>query len=111
MPALPFVSSCQGWSCILFALLFVTETKIAHDAGEKMRVNFALAKQVSFEEGVIANGVDKPRNAAREVMEKDKEVLFAYLYGSYAQDSVRFESDIDVAVYLKPSDIKEYIKK
>jgi predicted nucleotidyltransferase len=47
----------------------------------------------------------------KKVMEKDKEVLFAYLYGSYAQDSVRFESDIDVAVYLKPSDIKEYIKK
>jgi len=47
----------------------------------------------------------------KKVMEKDKEVLFAYLYGSYAQDTAHFESDIDVAVYLKSSDIKEYIKK
>ena len=31
----------------------------------------------------------------KEVMEKDKEVLFAYLYGSYAQDSIHFESDSD----------------
>ncbi len=47
----------------------------------------------------------------KEVTEKDKEVLFAYLYGSYARDSVHFESDIDVAVYLRPSDVKGYIKK
>jgi len=47
----------------------------------------------------------------KKAMEKDKEVLFAYLYGSYVRDPVRFESDIDVAVYLKSSDIKEYLKK
>ena len=47
----------------------------------------------------------------KEVMEKDKEVLFAYLYGSYAQDSIHFESDIDVAVYLKSADLKRYSKK
>ena len=47
----------------------------------------------------------------KEGMEKDENVLFAYVYGSYARDSIHFESDIDVAVYLKTSDIKEYIKK
>jgi predicted nucleotidyltransferase len=46
-----------------------------------------------------------------EVLEKDEEVLFAYLYGSYAYSSAPFRSDIDVAIYLNPSDIKSYIKK
>ena len=46
-----------------------------------------------------------------EVLEKDEEVLFAYLYGSYAYGSVSPGSDIDVAVYLKPSDMKNFIKK
>jgi uncharacterized protein len=47
----------------------------------------------------------------KKVMEKNEEVLFAYLYGSYVYNSDDFKSDIDVAVYLKPSDIKGYIKK
>jgi predicted nucleotidyltransferase len=47
----------------------------------------------------------------KKVMEKDQEVLFAYLYGSYANNSIDIKSDIDVAVYLEPSNIKEYIKK
>jgi len=47
----------------------------------------------------------------KQVMEKDEDVLFAYLYGSHVHDSIHFESDIDVAVYLKPSNIKKFIKK
>jgi len=47
----------------------------------------------------------------KEVLETDKEILFAYLYGSYIYHSIHFESDIDVAVYLMPSNIEEYIKK
>ncbi len=47
----------------------------------------------------------------KEVLETDKEILFAYLYGSYVYNSIHFESDIDVAVYLMPSDMEEYIKK
>ncbi len=47
----------------------------------------------------------------KEVMEKDEDVLFAYLYGSQVHPSIHFESDIDVAVYLNPSNIKKYIKK
>jgi predicted nucleotidyltransferase len=50
-------------------------------------------------------------NSIKEVVEKDKEVLFAYLYGSSLSRSIPFDSDIDVAVYLKPSDIKSYIRK
>jgi predicted nucleotidyltransferase len=47
----------------------------------------------------------------KEVMEKDEKVLFAYLYGSYARGSIDFARDIDVAVYLRSSDVKGYIKK
>ncbi len=47
----------------------------------------------------------------KEVMEGEEGVLFAYLYGSYACGDVDSESDIDVAVYLTPSDIKEYLEK
>jgi hypothetical protein len=47
----------------------------------------------------------------KEIMERDEEILFAYLYGSYALDANYWESDIDIAIYLKPTDITEYIKK
>lgn len=47
----------------------------------------------------------------REVVEKDKEVLFGYLYGSSTSQSIPVGSDIDVAVYLKPSDVKSYVRK
>jgi predicted nucleotidyltransferase len=44
-------------------------------------------------------------------LNQDKEILFAYLYGSYACNAVHPRSDIDIAVYLQPASIKEYIKK
>ncbi|MGQ9674018.1 MAG: type VII toxin-antitoxin system MntA family adenylyltransferase antitoxin [Candidatus Aminicenantales bacterium] len=44
-------------------------------------------------------------------MKKDKDVLFAYLYGSSAFDSAYPGSDIDIAVFLRPSSIREYIRK
>ena len=47
----------------------------------------------------------------KDVIVKDEKVLFVYVYGSYARDSIDFESDVDIAVYLKSSDVKEYIKK
>jgi predicted nucleotidyltransferase len=50
-------------------------------------------------------------NKIKEVLEKDKEVLFGYLYGSSTSQSIPVGSDIDVAVYLKPSAIKSYIRK
>lgn len=46
-----------------------------------------------------------------KTLSKEEEILFAYLYGSYAADDVYFRSDIDVAVYLKPSGITHYLKK
>ena len=50
-------------------------------------------------------------NILKEVLEKDEDILFAYLYGSRVYRSTHFESDVDIAVYLNPSEVKEYIKK
>lgn len=46
----------------------------------------------------------------KEVIEKDREVLFAYLYGSFVYVDL-LGSDIDLAVYLKSADIKACIRK
>jgi len=50
-------------------------------------------------------------NRLKEILEKDEEVLFAYLYGSSAYDHDQPGSDIDIAVYLRPSNIKKYVRK
>jgi predicted nucleotidyltransferase len=47
----------------------------------------------------------------RRIFEKDEEILFAYLYGSHVSNIVHFESDIDIAIYLKASDIKKHLRK
>ena len=54
---------------------------------------------------------EKLITALKEIMEKETEILFAYLYGSYALNTIHPKSDIDVAVYFKPSDIEGYIQK
>jgi len=50
-------------------------------------------------------------NVLKEVLEKDEDVLFAYLYGSYGYGFAHLESDVDIALYLKHSDIKGFIEK
>jgi hypothetical protein len=46
----------------------------------------------------------------QEVFEKNEEVQFAYLYGSAAMRAQTPGSDIDVAVYLKPMVIKDFMR-
>lgn len=41
------------------------------------------------------------------VIEKESEVLFAYLFGSYAKGIQDEKSDIDIAIYLKDENILE----
>jgi len=36
-----------------------------------------------------------------KVLEKEPDILFAYLFGSYAQRHPERKSDVDVAIYLK----------
>jgi predicted nucleotidyltransferase len=50
-------------------------------------------------------------NILKEVLEKDEDVLFAYLYGSHVDGFAHLESDVDIALYLKHSDIKGFIEK
>jgi len=47
----------------------------------------------------------------RESLHDEKEISFAYLYGSAVYDPTLSGGDIDVAVYLKPSNMREYIKR
>lgn len=47
----------------------------------------------------------------KEFLERDKDILFAYLYGSYAADIIHPDSDIDLAVYLKEGNKEYYLKK
>lgn len=43
----------------------------------------------------------------KEILEKEPEVLFAYLFGSYAKGTQDKNSDIDIAIYLKDTGILE----
>jgi predicted nucleotidyltransferase len=70
-----------------------------------------MKRNTPAERGKVKRKKDILIDNIKEVVEKDKEVLFAYLYGSSIFQSIPFDSDIDVAVYLKPSDIKSYIVK
>ena len=50
-------------------------------------------------------------NILKRVLEKDQDILFAYLYGSHIYGITHLESDVDVAIYLKDSDIKGFVEK
>lgn len=43
-------------------------------------------------------------------LDHENDILFAYLYGSAVYDPA-VSTDIDIAVYLKPSNMKDYIEK
>jgi predicted nucleotidyltransferase len=76
-----------------------TEEKFRRDNDTSWEMGKKLSKKLSF----LMN--------LKKILEKNDTILFAYLYGSYASNSILRGSDIDVAVYLKPSNIKEYLEK
>lgn len=47
----------------------------------------------------------------KKILEKDKDVLFAYLFGSQATGLTHGFSDVDIACYFKPGNMKYYLKK
>ncbi|NLA75039.1 MAG: nucleotidyltransferase domain-containing protein, partial [Deltaproteobacteria bacterium] len=38
---------------------------------------------------------------AREILQQNKAIVFAYVFGSYVQKKIRKDSDIDLAIYLE----------
>ena len=47
----------------------------------------------------------------KEALDHEGDVLFAYLYGSALYDPALPGVDIDIAVYLRPSNMEEYTRK
>lgn len=43
----------------------------------------------------------------KEILERENDVLFAYLFGSYAKGTQGRDSDIDIAIYLRDTGIFE----
>ncbi len=37
----------------------------------------------------------------KDILMKYEDIVFSYIFGSYAQNSIRENSDIDIAIYLK----------
>lgn len=49
-------------------------------------------------------------NKCKDILMEDEDIIFAYIFGSYSRDSIRRNSDIDIAIYLKDSmDTYEYL--
>ena len=46
----------------------------------------------------------------RDFLRQEEEILFAYLYGSAVYDPALMGSDIDIAVYIRPSNMDVYLK-
>ena len=46
----------------------------------------------------------------RSYLEKFDKIVFAYLYGSVARGEIHAFSDVDVAIYLKKTDLQYYMK-
>ena len=42
-------------------------------------------------------------NKCKDILIKYEDIIFAYIFGSYAKDNIRKDSDIDIAIYLKDS--------
>ena len=47
----------------------------------------------------------------KDILMKYEDVVFSYIFGSYAQNRIRENSDIDIAIYLKENiDIDTYLE-
>lgn len=46
----------------------------------------------------------------KDILIEYEDIIFAYIFGSYAKDNIRKDSDIDIAIYLKDNiDTYEYL--
>jgi len=51
------------------------------------------------------------QNTLQSFFENEKEVVFAYLFGSHATGHAREKSDVDIAVYLDPKSKQDQFEK
>jgi predicted nucleotidyltransferase len=51
------------------------------------------------------------RDRVREALYGNEDIVFAYLYGSRMLDPELPGADLDVAVYLEPADVRQYVKR
>lgn len=49
----------------------------------------------------------KPEEKISRILKRHKNILFAYIFGSYARKEVRKDSDIDIAIFLKDLSVVE----
>ncbi|MBC8588818.1 type VII toxin-antitoxin system MntA family adenylyltransferase antitoxin [Paratissierella segnis] len=50
-------------------------------------------------------------NKSKDILIKHENIIFAYIFGSYAQGKIRSDSDIDIAIYLENSiDMETYFE-
>ena len=54
---------------------------------------------------------EKIQNKLKPLLKKEKDILFAYLFGSVAQGKTNYESDIDLAIYLSEKKDGDFFKK
>src|SRR5690554_5732962 len=56
------------------------------------------------------NNMDIIKNS-RNILKRYKNIIFAYIFGSYVRGKVRVDSDLDIAIYLRDKmDINEYLE-
>jgi predicted nucleotidyltransferase len=51
------------------------------------------------------------KHKIRPIFEKDKDVLFGYIFGSQVTEKTDFESDVDIAVFFDEKRVKDIFKK
>jgi len=51
------------------------------------------------------------KHKIRPIFEKDRDVLFGYIFGSQVTGKTDFESDVDIAVFLDEKRVKDMFKK
>lgn len=54
---------------------------------------------------------EKIQKKLKPLFKREKDILFAYLFGSAVQEKTNYESDVDLAVYLDEKKVDDLFKK
>ncbi len=56
-------------------------------------------------------GLEEIKQKIKIFFKKDRDILFAYLFGSQVAGKTNFESDVDIAVYLDEKRVEDLFEK